>query len=160
MERLAVASMFLTLALAQTGSNRPPTQDELSRVTNCVLERCATWDSYKQVDTRNFQVEFTRNQKKYVLFVSMASGESRPERMDFEVRPAETSDISKLESFGCSLDGSVPFKDSTAPYGFSGRRPDLLYPPFFRGPDTQEYWQSRFNEAVADSVAFIESHPK
>jgi hypothetical protein len=59
MERLAVASIFLTVTLAQTGSNRPPTQDELSKVTNCVLERCATWDAHKQVDTHNFQVEFS-----------------------------------------------------------------------------------------------------
>lgn len=160
MDRLAVASMFLTIALAQTGSNSPPTVDEVSKVTNCVLERCAIWDAYKQVDTHNFQVEFSRDQKKYVLFVSISSGESRPARMDFEVRPAGTSDVSKLESFGCSLDGSVPFKDSTMPYGFRGRRPDLLYPPFFRDPDKQEYWQSRFNEAVADSLAFIDSHPK
>jgi len=160
MERLAVASMFLTVALGQTGSNTPPTQGELSKIVNCVFERCVTWDTYKQVDTRNFQVEFTHSQKKYVLFVSKSSEESRPIRIDFEVGPAGTSDISKLESFGCSLDGSVPFKDSTTPYGFSGTRPDLLYPPFFRGPDKQEYWQSRFNEAVADSLAFIDTHPR
>ncbi len=160
MDRLAVASMFLTIALAQTGSNRPPTQDELSKVTKCVVERCATWDAFKQDDTRNFQVKFTRNQTQYALFVSISSGESRPARIDFEVRPAGTSDVSNLESFGCSLDGSVLFKDSTTPYGFRGRRPALLYPPFFRDPDKPEYWQSRFNEAVADSLAFIDSHPK
>jgi hypothetical protein len=159
MDRIAIASIFLTIALAQTGSSRPPSQNELSKITNCVLQRCASWDSYKQLDTRNFQVEFWRNQKRYVLFVSLSSQEGRPARMDYEVRP-ETPDISTLESFGCSLDGNVPFKDSTAPYGFSGRRPEMLNPPFFIGPNKPEYWQGRFNQAVADTLAFIDAHPQ
>lgn len=163
MDRLAVVSV-LAIILAQTDANKPATSEELSKVLNCTLEGCAIWDSVKGLNTRNLQVEFTHNQKKYILFVSKPSlerpGQIDPGRIDFEVRPEGTSDISRLESFGCSLDGSVPFKDSSMPYGFSGKRPDVLFPPFFRDPENREYWWNRFNEAFADTLAFMDSHPK
>jgi len=92
--------------------------------------------------------------------VSKSSREDRAGRIDFEVRPEGNSDISKMESFGCSLDGNVPFKDSAMPFGFSGKRPDSLYPPFFTSPDDPQYWQNRFNEAIADTLAYMSAHPK
>jgi hypothetical protein len=113
----------------------------------------------KQLDNNNFQV-VTQDHKQFTVFVSKSSREDRAGRIDFEVRPEGNSDISKMESFGCSLDGNVPFKDSAMPFGFSGKRPDSLYPPFFTSPADPQNWQNRYNEAIADTLAYMSAHPK
>jgi hypothetical protein len=158
MKAFGEIAIVLTFGFLQTTSPKPPTQGHVSKVFDCVIRGCAVWDSYKQLDSHNFQAEFTYNQKHYRVFGETPLRDNSPSRLDFELQADGASNVQSLESFGCSLDGIVPFKDSSSPYGFSGRRPDYLAPPFFK--DEQEYWQNRFNEAIADALAFIASHRK
>ncbi|HLH31800.1 MAG TPA: hypothetical protein VKY31_11395, partial [Terriglobia bacterium] len=119
-------TFVLAFGVAQIPATESPTHAAVLKVYECAIERCVAWDSYKQIDNHNFRVEFTYNHRKYSVFTSKPLLEDRLGRIDFELRPEGASDTEIPESFGCSLDGAVPFKDSSAPYGYSGKRPGYL----------------------------------
>lgn len=133
----------------------PASRADVDRVVGCVLRKgCTEWLTWKSYSQGDAQAVFVFEGRRYTIYTPPARNQTR--WLAFWIRQDGTTSPEELDSFSdFGLDGTVE-------NGFdgTGRRDFNDWEGKKNGLEWRGYWQSRYDEAVADTLAYIAANPK